>query len=173
MSATEGNPICTEAGRIEMRNWMTALVVLTLAVGLAPAAGAQDSEEMAVQAVATSWAEAWNAGDMDAIGALYAEASDYVNFFGETVTGRSAIQAAFAEINSTVYKGTKISIEPAALTFIKPDVAVSDTTWEITGLPAGAPKVPTAGQSTAVMVKQDGGWKIVAHRSRVPQQPGQ
>ena len=156
-----------------MRNWMAALVVLALAVGLTPVVGAQGGDEDAVKALTAAWAEGWNTGDMDAIGALYAEDSDYVNFFGETVSGRSAIQAAFAEINSTVYQGTKISIEPAALTFVKPDVAVSDTTWEITGLPAGAPEVPTAGQSTAVMVKQDGAWKIVAHRSRVPQPIGQ
>jgi uncharacterized protein (TIGR02246 family) len=156
-----------------MRNWIAALVALVLAIGLAPAAGAQDSEEQAVQAVTVAWEKGWNAGDMDAIGALYAEDSDYVNFFGEKTSGRAEIQASFAEINSTVYKGTKISIEPAALTFVKPDVAVSDTVWKITGLPAGAPDVPAAGQSTAVMVKQDGAWKIVAHRSRVPQPPGQ
>ena len=156
-----------------MRNWMVALVVLALAVCLTPVVGAQGGDEDAVKALTAAWAEGWNAGDMDAIGALYAEDSDYVNFFGETVSGRSAIQAAFAEINSTVYQGTKISIEPAALTFVKPDVAISDTVWKITGVPAGAPDVPTSGQSTAVMLKQDGAWKIVAHRSRVPQPIGQ
>ena len=154
-----------------MRNWVAALVVLALAIGLASVARAQ--EEEAVKALTAAWAEGWNAGDMDAIGALYAEDSDYINFFGEKTSGRAAIQAAFAEINSTAYKGTKISIEPAALTFVKPDVAISDTTWKITGLPAGAPAVPAAGQSTAVMVKQDGAWKIVAHRSRVPQATGE
>lgn len=156
-----------------MRSWMTALVVLVLAAGLAPVAGAQDGDEDAVKGLPAAWAEAWNTNDMDALGALYAETSDYVGFFGETISGRSEIQGAFAEINSTIYKGTKISIDPVALTFIKPDVAVSDTVWKITGAPAGAPDVPTAGQSTAVMVKQDGAWKIVAHRSRVPQPPGQ
>jgi uncharacterized protein (TIGR02246 family) len=154
-----------------MRNWIAALVTLVLAIGLAPAAGAQ--EEDAVKSVAVSWAEAWNAGDMDGIGALYAEDSDYVNFFGEETSGRAAIQAAFAEINSTVYKGTKISIETVALKFVKPDVAISDSVWKLTGVPTGGPALPTEGQSTAVMVKQDGAWKITAHRSRVPQQIGQ
>jgi uncharacterized protein (TIGR02246 family) len=154
-----------------MRVWYAGLVALALAVGLVPAAGAQ--EEDAVNAVAAAWADAWNGGDMDALGALYAEDADYVNFFGEKVTGRAAIQAGFAEIQSTVYKGTKISIESAALTFVKPDVAVSDTNWKLTHVPAGAPAVPTAGQSTAVLVKQDGEWRIAAHRSRVPQQANQ
>jgi uncharacterized protein (TIGR02246 family) len=154
-----------------MRSCVVALVALVLALGLAPAAGAQDEE--AVKAIAVSWAEAWNAADMDALGALYAEESDYVSFFGEKTSGRAAIQAAFAEINSTIYKGTKISIETTALAFVKPDVAVSDTLWKLTDVPAGGPDLPTAGQSTAVMVKQDGAWKIVAHRARVPQPVGQ
>jgi uncharacterized protein (TIGR02246 family) len=156
-----------------MRNWIAALVVLTLAIGIAPVAGAQDAsgEEQAVKAVGAAWAEAWNAGDMDAVGALYAEASDYVNFFGETSSGRSDIQSTFAEIHSTVYLGTKISIETTAVSFVKPDVVVSDSVWKLEGVPAGGPDLPTAGQSTAVMVKQDGVWKIVAHRSRVPQPP--
>ena len=154
-----------------MRSWMATLVALALAIGLAPALEAQDEE--AVKAVAVSWAEAWNAGDMDALGALYAEESDYVSFFGEKSNGRAAIQATFAEISSTVYEGTKISIETRTLTFVKPDVVVSDTDWSLTEVPAEAAALPTAGQSTAVMVKQDGAWKIVAHRARVPQTVGQ
>ena len=155
-----------------MRIGVAALAVLLLAVGLAPAAGAGDEE--GVRAIGPAWAEAWNAGDMDAVAALYAEGADYVNFFGDTFSGVPAIQGSFAEINSTVYKGTKIEIETVAVSFVKPDVAVSDSTWKLTGIPAGAPPLPTEGQSTVVAVKQGDAWKIVAHRARVPQSvPGQ
>ncbi len=106
---------------------------------------------------------------MDAVAALYADGADYVNFFGDAFKGVPAIQAAFAEINSTVYKGSKIEIETVAVSFIKPDVVVTDSTWKLTGIPAGAPPLPTEGQSTVVAVKQGDGWKIVAHRARVPQ----
>jgi uncharacterized protein (TIGR02246 family) len=155
-----------------MRTWMAALAVLVLAVGLAPAAGAGDED--GVKAIGPAWAEAWNAGDMDAVAALYAEGADYVNFFGEAFKGVPAIQAAFAEINSTVYKGTKIEVETVAVSFIKPDVAITDSTWKITGVPAGAPPLPTEGQSTVVAVKHGDAWKIAAHRARIPQSvPGQ
>jgi uncharacterized protein (TIGR02246 family) len=154
-----------------MRNWTAALAVLLLAVGLAPAAGAADED--GVKAIAPAWAEAWNAGDMDAVAALYAEGADYVSFFGEAFKGVPAIQAAFTETNSTVYKGSKIEIETVAVTFIKPDVAVTDSTWKLTGIPDGAPPVPTEGQSTAVAVKQGDTWKIAAHRARVPQPIGE
>jgi uncharacterized protein (TIGR02246 family) len=158
-------------GRIEMRIGVAALAVLVLAVGLAPAAGAGDED--GVKVIGPAWAEAWNAGDMDAVAALYAEGADYVDFFGDAFSGVPAIQAAFAEINSTVYEGTKIEVVTVAVSFIKPDVAVTDSTWKITGMPAGASSLPTEGQSTVVAVKQGDAWKIAAHCARVPQQPGQ
>jgi len=153
-----------------MRNW-AALGVLVLLVALAPAASGGDED--GVKAIGTAWAEAWNAGDMDAVAALYAEGADYVNFFGDAFNGVPAIQAAFAEINSTVYKGSKIEIETVAVSFIKPDVAISDSEWKLTGIPAEAPPLPTAGQSTVVVVKQGDAWKIAAHRARVPQPIGE
>jgi uncharacterized protein (TIGR02246 family) len=157
-----------------MRNGMIALVVLALATGVAGFVVAQDAsdDEKAVTMVASQWADAWNAGDMKAVGALYAEASDYVNFFGQSVTGREQIEASFTEIHATVYKGSKISIETTAVRFVKPDVVISDTAWEMTGLPkVEGPTVPSKGLSTAVMVKQDGQWKIAAHRTQVPSAP--
>jgi ketosteroid isomerase-like protein len=60
-----------------------------------------------------------------------------------------------------------------AVSFIKPDVAISDSEWKLTGLPAEAPPLPTAGHSTVVVVKQGDAWKIAAHRARVPQPIGQ
>jgi uncharacterized protein (TIGR02246 family) len=126
-------------------------------------------DEEAVKAVASQWADGWNAGDLPAVGALYADDSDMVNFFGESAKGRAEIEASFTEIHSTVYKGSKISIETTAVHFVKPDVAVSDTVWELSDVPKteGA-SAPTKGQSTVVVVKEGEAWKIVAHRTRIP-----
>jgi uncharacterized protein (TIGR02246 family) len=152
-----------------MQKRIVVLTAVLLAAALAPAVGAQEASdaEEAVKMVATQWQDAWNGGDMDAIGALYAEDSDYVDLFGETFKGREQIQANFTEIHSTVYNGGKISIETTSVQFVKPDVAVADSAWEMSGL-AEAEGVPSKGVSTAVMVKQDEDWKIVAHRTRVP-----
>lgn len=156
-----------------MRNWISTLTVLVFAMGLATFAVAQEGsdEEQAVKMTASKWAEAWNAGDMKAVGELYAEGSDYVNFFGQAVSGRDEIEASFTEVRETVYKGGKISIEPAAVHFVKPDVAVFDSVWEIKGLPEAEGAPPSKGDSSVVVVKQDGEWKIVAHRTRIPSPP--
>jgi uncharacterized protein (TIGR02246 family) len=150
-----------------MRNGIPVLAALALALGLATPAVAGDEE--AVKAVASQWAEAWNAGDMPAVGALYAEDADYINFFGESTKGRAEIEASFTEVHSTVYKGTKVSIEPTSVQFVKPDVAIFDTDWEFSDVPeTEGPATPSKGQSTVVLVKQGEAWKITAHRTRIP-----
>jgi uncharacterized protein (TIGR02246 family) len=155
-----------------MQKRIVVLTAMLLAAALAPVVGAQEASdaEEAVKMVATQWQDAWNGGDMDALGALYAEDADYVDLFGRTFKGREQIQANFSEVHSTAYEGAKISIETTSVQFIEPDVAVSDSVWEMTGLPEGT-EAPSKGQSTAVVVKKDGDWKIVAHRARVPAPP--
>ena len=152
-----------------MHKWITVLTALALALGLAPLAAAQDEE--AVKAVAHSWVEAWNAGDMDALGALYADDSNYTSFFGETLEGREAIQGAFTEMGTTVYKGSKLSIDIFSVSFPKPDVAVLDNSWKLTNVPEGGPDLPTEGQATVVVARTGDAWEIVSHLNRVPQNP--
>jgi uncharacterized protein (TIGR02246 family) len=157
-----------------MRNAMIALIVLALATSVSGVVVAQepsDAEE-AVEMVASHWADAWNAGDMESIGALYTETSDYVSLFGETLKGREQIQAFFTEVHSTVYKGAKFSHETTTIRFVKPDIAIGDTAWEFTGVAeTEGPTMPSKGLSTTVLVKQDGEWKIVAQRAQVPSVP--
>jgi uncharacterized protein (TIGR02246 family) len=155
-----------------MQKRIVVLTAMLLAAALAPVVGAQEASdaEEAVKMVATQWQDAWNGGDMDALGALYAEDADYVDLFGRTFKGREQIQANFSEVHSTAYEGAKISIETTSVQFVKPDVAVSDSAWEVTGH-AEAEGVPSKGVSTGVLVKQDGEWEIVAHRTRVPAPP--
>ena len=111
--------------RIDMRKWIAVLGAIALASGLAVVAGAQDAsdDEAAIKGLASKWAEAWNAGDMKAIGDLYTDDSDHVDIFGATQKGRAAIEANFGEMNSTVFKGTKISIEPQAGHVVKPELS--------------------------------------------------
>ena len=110
---------------------------------------------------------------MKAVGDLYTDDSDYVDLFGQSLKGRTDIEASFSQVKSATYEGAKLSIETKAVHFVKSDLAVSDTVWEVSDLPeAEGPAPPSKGQATIVVQKQaDGQWKIVAHRTRVPQSP--
>jgi uncharacterized protein (TIGR02246 family) len=92
----------------------------------------------------------------------------------ELIFRKVALQSgtSFADLMSTMFEGTKISIQMTATRFVKPDLAVGDSAWEITGLPEMEGETPPSkGTSTVVAVKQDGQWLITSHRSRVPAAP--
>ena len=158
-----------------MRKWIAAIGAVALASGLAVTVGAQDAsdDEEAVKNLGPQWVESWNAGDMKAIGDLYTDGSDYVDVSGVLYKGRADIEASIREINSTIYKGSTVSTEVTAVHFMKPDLAVADSVWEVSDIPkAEGAAPPSKGQSTIVAQKQtDGQWKIVAHRTRIPQSP--
>jgi len=157
-----------------MRKWIAVVGALALASSLTVAAAAQDAsdDEAALKEMAGKWAEAWNKGDVAAIGAMYTEDADYIDIYGKAYKGRPAIEAAIKEINSSVFEGSKMNIESVATHPVKPDVVVGDSVWEVTGVPESeGPAPPSKGEATVVFVKTDGGWKIAAHRSRVPQSP--
>ncbi len=153
-----------------MRDLILWITVFMLAGVFSTALPAQESTEdqEAVSALATQWAEAWNRGDTQAIGDMYTDDADYIDTAGQAFKGREAIEASFAELMSTVFEGTKISIQMSASRFIKPDLVVGDSNWEITGLPEVEGEAPPSkGITTIVAVKQDGEWLITSHRSRI------
>ena len=157
-----------------MRTLISLFVILAFAGGFGALIFAQDTsaDEEAVNMIAQKWAEAWNTGDMKAVAGLYTTDADYIGFTGEAVKSREEIEKTFTEMSSAAFKGAKISIQEPSIRFIKPDLAITDNTWEITDLPEteGEPP-PASGLSTTVSVKQDGQWLIAVHRTRVPPAP--
>jgi len=156
-----------------MRTLATMTLIGCVAL-VAPAAHGQDEggDGAAIQAVAQKWIDAWNAGDMAGVAALYTEDADYEDVFGERHEGRAAIEQAFAESNSGPYQGSQLELESISFRMLGPSLAVSDTRWKVTGMPeSDGPAAPAEGLSTAVFVAQGDGWLITAHRSRVPYSP--
>ena len=148
--------------------WITVFMLVS-AVSTPLLAQESTEDQEAVNALAPQWAEAWNRGDAKAIGDMYTDEADYIETTGQAFKGREAIVTAVAEMMSTMCEGTEISIEMTSTRFIKPDLVVGDSNWEITGLPeAEGEAPPSKGTATVVAVKQDGQWLITAHRSRIP-----
>lgn len=156
-----------------MRNLVIWTTVLVLAgMGAATVLAQEVSEDQKnIDRLATQWADAWNSQDIKAIAGLYTFDADYIAFTGEAFKGREAIEQTFAELSSGIFKGTKITIEMTGIHFIKPDLAVGDSSWALTDLPETEGETPTTGTSTVVVTKQDDQWLIAAHRSRIPAAP--
>jgi len=110
---------------------------------------------------------AFNRGDIKAVAEAYAPDADFLSAQGQRLQGRDALEKYFAK-GFAERKGLKLKHSDSSIRFLKPDVAIADGTWEITGRPEGN---PARGHYTAILMKRDGQWLIVYDRPMVPVQP--
>jgi uncharacterized protein (TIGR02246 family) len=120
-------------------------------------------DEAGVGAVVRGFEEAWNRHDMDAFARLFAEDADFVNVIGARWIGRPAIKEAHQATHATMFKNSHLKIGETSVRFLKPDVAVARSVWELQGHtnPAGEAQAPRRGILTNVLVKREPGWQIV------------
>ena len=128
-----------------MAAWIAAQVAAAPASVLAAA--------MAASAVG------WNAGDLDAFMAVYADDAVYVTVKG-VVRGKDAIAARYAA--SFTQRGNKrgrLSFQPLVERAIDPTHRLLVARWTLTGV-----KVES-GMTTLLFERRAGAWKIVADHS--------
>jgi uncharacterized protein (TIGR02246 family) len=108
--------------------------------------------------------QAWNAGDGEAFGALYADDATFVTIRGEWATGREAIAAGHAQIFRTIYAGSTNRMQLDTVRELGDGALVASATSTLT-----APAGPLAGthlaRSTSVLVRDAGspvGWRVAA-----------
>ena len=148
---------------------------LTLMVGPAWGQGTP-ADEAAVRKAADQFPAAWAKGDAKSLAALYTADADYVSSTGLIGKGRAEIEKAYVTQFSGVYKGTSLKNATTNVRFLKPDIAITNGTFEVSGLhgPDGREAPSRRGISTSILVKQNGQWLITALRAWVPPpQPGQ
>ena len=147
-----------------------AALVLAVFVPLAPvwagATHAQRTEEEAIRRLYADYDAAWNAGDAKRLVMVWAEDADHVEPDGTPIKGRAAIEESLARRLAAELKGSQSKQTVESVRFIKPDVAIVDANYEVTGMPhaAGAPGSTLHGRYVDIWVKQKGKWRIVADR---------
>jgi len=120
------------------------------------------SDEEAVRAVGMRVIETWNAHDMKAFAALYADDAEFVNVYGMWWTGRERIQAEHQATHATVFRESHLSAREMRVKFLRPDVASLHMRWDLSGLalPNGQPLPDRKGILVYVLVKDSGQWRI-------------
>jgi uncharacterized protein (TIGR02246 family) len=106
---------------------------------------------------------AWNAHDMDALGALFHEGATFVNRFGHHVRGIDEIVALHAPIHASIYRDSTLDNELIDVTHVADGVAVTNFWSRLTAgaaHPAGPHAVDTL--ILAVLKKQNETWRIQA-----------
>ena len=126
------------------------------------------AEKAAIQAVLDAHGKAWSKGDAAAAAAVMTEDADWVSGDGSLYEGRDAIEAAHREWLAGTAKGSWHS-HPGLpkIQFLRPDVAIVDGDSYTSGLHDEQGKEIPASTTryTAVMVKENGRWKVAAFRS--------
>ncbi|MDO8398210.1 MAG: SgcJ/EcaC family oxidoreductase [Bradyrhizobium sp.] len=128
--------------------------------------------EAAIADVLQARRAAWNEGDLEAYRQLLTEDADVVSATGRKSAGRDALIALSAEQKQlpSYRDATITATEIHAIRLVKPDVALVDATYRMTGvrIPADAEAKPVAGSILFVMVEQAGAWRIASIRALPP-----
>jgi uncharacterized protein (TIGR02246 family) len=106
---------------------------------------------------------AWNAHDMDALGALFHEDATFVNRFGHYVRGAGEIVALHRPIHETIYSDSTLDNELIDVIPIGDGAAVVHFWSRLTtgpAHPAGPHAVDTL--ILAVLTRENGAWRIKA-----------
>jgi uncharacterized protein (TIGR02246 family) len=129
--------------------------------------GTEHGDEAGVTGIATAWDAAWNAGDADAIAALFVDDAEFINGRGQIAQGAATIYANHAATLAGVFKGSHTHGTIRGIAFLSGTTAVLDVDNELTGfqaLPPGTvatePGVLRA-RFKRVVVKRGGVWLIL------------
>jgi uncharacterized protein (TIGR02246 family) len=148
-----------------MTNVLAAAAVLALTMPLAaggqPAAAA---DETAIRQVIQQHDERRTAADWKGAASLFLEDGATLTSSGEWRRGRAQMEKSAAQAGSGAYKGARFATKVESVRLLAPTVALADATFEISNISGGSRK----GNTTYVLVKSGGGWRIAASRSMVP-----
>jgi len=153
---------------------MGRILRLASLVGLALACASlgfgQQAVEDAIRERVKQYVAAYNAGDADAVAAIYAVDGTHTYALGFTHRGRTEISKGLKELLAGPQKGTKIAIDPLHIRPLSADVAVEEASFTLAGLkdPAGAVLPPIDGLCLAVYQRQGEQWFAAAVQCMVP-----
>src|SRR5438477_13051863 len=114
---------------------MRAIVLALLLV----AAG---KDEDAIRKVQDDFVAAWGKPDAGKnLAAMFAEDGDLVNPIGQEADGRAAVEKLLTNEQTTVFKGSTLTLTPGKPRMVKPDVAICEGSYEVAGahMPDGKP----------------------------------
>lgn len=122
-----------------------------------------------VRALAELYAAAWNAADMDAMGALYAPEVHWVNIVGMHWQGKAQVDRAHRVFFDIMFKGVPLRLEEIeSVTALPGGAAVAVIRWSVGAFktPAGQPVPPSRDRMSLVLTPADGRL-LIAHGANI------
>jgi uncharacterized protein (TIGR02246 family) len=116
----------------------------------------------AVLAIEAAYDAAWNAGDVDALVACFADDAVLVNPRGEVAVGAREIHERLGAFLHGDARGSRHTSRPARVSFVSPDVAVVDGEASVRGTAASG---GLDHRFTDILVRRHARWKIAHVRA--------
>ena len=160
----------TNAATRDPRRFVAILILLfatPLAIGLARAAATDDTansgEDAAVKQVVAGFSDGWNTHDAHAMCASLADDVQWVNWRGEPLGTRQAVEDEHAKLFADLYKNTRRTDTVKSIRYLSPEFAVVDDYWTMTGARKrdGSDWPYRAGYANFVMAKRNGRWIVI------------
>lgn len=141
-----------------------------LALGCASSALRQESVEAAIRERVKQYEVAYNAGDADAVAAIYAVDGTHTYALGFTHHGRLEIANGLKEQFAGPMKGTRIAISPLRIRALSPTIGVEEASFALTGLKdtVGSSLPPISGLCLGMYQKTGNQWFAAAVQCLVP-----
>jgi uncharacterized protein (TIGR02246 family) len=160
--------VATNSAKCDLRRLLPILILLfaaPLAIGMARAAGdsANSSEDAAVKQVVAGFSEGWNTHDAHSMCASLADDVQWVNWRGEPLGSRQAVEDEHAKLFADLYKNTRRTDTVKSIRYLSPEFAVVDDYWTMTGARKrdGSEWPYRAGYANFVMAKRSGRWIVI------------
>ena len=124
-------------------------------------------DQEAIRDVVAAFEDSWSRHDMETFAELFTEDADFVNVVGLWWKGRPEIKQAHENSHATMFKNSNLSIPETSIRFLRPNVAVGRSVWELVGhtSPQGETLSPQNGILTNVVTEEGGRWAIVASQN--------
>ena len=145
-----------------------ALCSLLVGLGLPRAAAADEmgnsKEDAAIKEVVAGFSNGWNTHDAHAMCVSLADEIEWVNWRGEPLGTRQAVEEEHAKLFADLYKNTHRTDEVKTIKYISPELAVVDDYWTMTGAKKrdGSDWPYRAGLYNFIMAKRSGRWIVIA-----------
>src|SRR5580658_6517576 len=117
-------------GSVRLRNYLLAAVFFSMAtflVGFAPAAAADGSansgDDAAIKDVVAAFSNGWNTHDAHAMCVSLADDVAWVNWRGEPLGTRKAVEEEHAMLFAELYKNTHRTDEVKSIKYVSPNLA--------------------------------------------------
>jgi uncharacterized protein (TIGR02246 family) len=146
---------------------LTLLIGALLSVGLLRAAAADESangaDDAALKQVVAGFSDGWNTHDAHAMCASLDDTIEWVNWRGEPLGSRQAVEDEHAKLFADLYKNTHRTDTVKTIKYLSPELAVVDDYWTMTGARKrdGSDWPYRAGYSNFVMAKRGGRWIVI------------